>query len=244
MYGYNDENMMKTRKFILLLLVFPLFFACSSQNDEPDVVPDKPEPTPPTPAVKTDTTWTLRYAFQADEATRAAGHDLQAMTLSNNARAGVFGVKTDNSFAFENLKYKPTGKNDELSPDEGINPPSKLDADTKVVVICPYNTDFKELPADMTFTVKTDQTSDADYLASDLLWGQATAVSNATTITVPLRRKLSRWMFTISLSGGLTASDFQGATFALYNVYTSMALMLQREKLARLLIRTLSSSIR
>lgn len=147
---------------------------------------------------------------------------MQTGLLDDRTRVGLFGLKSDNTFAFDNYKYKGNGQTDILVPDEGTEAPSAPDAGTQIIACAPYGDSFKDLPEDGSFQVQTDQSTDEGYLNSDLLWGEASTIDANGTAVIPMERKLCRWMFTITLTGGLKASDFQGATLALYDAYTKV----------------------
>lgn len=91
------------------------------------------------------------------------------------------------------------------------------------------------------FSIRADQSEDADYLASDLLWGQPmkpaagggyeTANPVARTkksVSVSFKHLLSKIQVTLipDLSSGLTAEDFKGARLEILSVLPGVSLAL------------------
>lgn len=109
-----------------------------------------------------------------------------------------------------------------------------------IYAYAPYKADLK--PADgYAFTVKTDQSLDADYIASDLLWGQpmkeksdnpgtyVTANPVARTknnVNVSFSHLLSKIEVELTAGSGLTPDDFKGATLSIQNTKPNTTLTL------------------
>lgn len=210
---------MKHHINILYALLFPLFLSCSSTSGEAIVPPvDPPSPTPDvTPPASTK--WTFNYSLPTQEAagTRAIGSDIQFTQLDASNRVGLFCLNNNDTFHFDNLKYKD-GTDGTLVPDEGVDAPDKYSGQCKIIACAPYSEDFKSLPENITFPVQLDQTTTEGLIASDLLWAEADADAQLDNIEIEFQRVLPRWVLTVSIAGGLRSEDFQGATFAIYNV--------------------------
>lgn len=214
---------MKHHIHILCALLFPVLLSCSSTGDDPIVTPgdqpsEKPDVTPPT-----STKWTFNYTLptQESEGTRAVGSDIQQSQLDANNRVGLFCMKSNNSFYFDNLKYKD-GTEGKLIPDEGVEAPDIYTGECKIIACAPYSENFKSLPEDLTFPVQLDQTTTEGLIASDLLWAETDADAQVDEVDIQLRRVLPRWVLTVTIGGGLQPEDFQGATFAIYKVLTQV----------------------
>lgn len=216
----------------ILALLFPVLLSCSSASDETVVKPiEPPQPTPvdplqPTPDVTppASTKWTFYYALPTkDEGeTRAVGSDIQFDQLDASNRVGLFCLKSNGTFYFDNLKYK--GSSDgTLVPDEGVEAPNKYSGQCKIIACAPYSEDFKSLPENITFPVQLDQTTSEGLIASDLLWAEADADALLDNIEIEFQRIFPRWVLTVTIGGGLRPEDFQGATLAIYNVKKQIA---------------------
>lgn len=165
---------------IITLFTFPLLFACSSQTDEGGIL------------VPEAARLSVRYTMPPDAASRVVGHSLQTGLLDSRTRVGLFGLKSDNSFAFDNLKYKGNGQFNNLVPDDGTTAPAAPDAGTQVIACAPYGDGFKDLPETSAFQVQTDQSTEEGYLNSDLLWGEAATIGADGAAVIPMKRKLCR----------------------------------------------------
>lgn len=205
---------------IYALLAFVLF-SCSSTSEEPSVTPPAGEEPSVTPTVSTK--WTFHYSLPAkdSQATRAAGDEFQLEQLDKSNFVGLFCVKSDGTFHFDNLKYK-AGDEGTLVPDEGVETPDKPSSNCKIIACAPYGENFQSLKENITFPVKLDQTTSDGLMASDLLWGEADADVQLNDVDIRFQRVLPRWMLTITIGGGLQPKDFQGATIGIYKVLTQV----------------------
>lgn len=214
---------MKHHVNLLYALLFPLFLSCSSTSDETIVPPiDPPSPTPDvTPPASTK--WTFNYSLPTQEttATRAIGSDIQFTQLDASNRVGLFCLKSNGTFYFDNLKYKD-GADGRLVPDEGVDAPNKYSGQCKIIACAPYSDAFKSLPENITFPVQLDQTTTEGLIASDLLWSEAEVDDQADNVELEFQRVFPRWVLTVSIGGGLQPEDFQGTTLAVYKVLTQI----------------------
>lgn len=210
---------MKYNINFIYVLLFPVLFSCSSAGDEPSVTP--PSGGEPTVTPPTSTKWTFSYSLsdKGTDGTRAAGSNVQFDQLAENTRVGLFCVQSDGTLnsGFNNLKYKPT-VDKTLEPDEGVEAPSKPSGECKIIACAPYSEAFASLPEELSFSVKSDQTTDANLIASDLLWAETDVDEQVTNVDIDFQRILPRWVLKISISGQLKPSDFQGATFAIFRI--------------------------
>ena len=79
-----------------------------------------------------------------------------------------------------------------------------------IEVYAPYDASITTIPA--VLTPKSDQSSDADYLASDLLGGSLNNVGyNATAVDVTLQHLMAKVTVIITAGGGVTNADIEGA---------------------------------
>lgn len=83
-------------------------------------------------------------------------------------------------------------------------------SDVKVYAYHPAN-------ASTTFTVQSDQTSDPNYIASDLMWAEKDPLEKNTTNTLTFEHKLSKIIVKLVLptNSGFDASELANATIAI-----------------------------
>ena len=175
------------KKSIRLIMIAPfaavgfLLAACSSDTDEPMLKDSAPE---------------LKLTAEVDEGTKEtrASSSLQTTAIVSNQEVGVYLVdggssstyKTSYDGAHTNLQYT-AGNNGALTP--GSTQYFPADGNTlNIYAYAPYNS-TSAVPITKTgfsWTCNSDQTSQANYLASDLLMTAKTSVarsSNAVSLT-------------------------------------------------------------
>ena len=211
--------MMKLKDYMWLCLAFIalLLLGCSGQEAIEDVDGGKQEQTPTSP-----TTWHFRYAMDGEEeGSRVADFDLQVKALDGHARLGLTCLsREDQSVLFQNRKFK-TGDDKTLVPDDGEDMPEKPSVPFLLYALAPYDVARQDL-SPFVFEVQTDQCSEENYIASDLLRGCTSQMDEDGTVDLTLGRQLTRWMLDVKIANGLKPSDFDGASFAIYRVKTAI----------------------
>jgi hypothetical protein len=97
----------------------------------------------------------------------------------------------------------------------------------KVFAYHPYNSDWTEkMTENNPFSVATDQSSDANYYASDLLFATGTATRTKATaatgdVNLVFSHKLTKIGITITKGTGMTDAELSGATINIVNVKTA-----------------------
>lgn len=108
-----------------------------------------------------------------------------------------------------------------IFPENGTNEQKKVD----IYAYAPYNAAYTSLTTAQTFTVKDDQSKEADYIASDLLYAKQTDVARANNGTgfkeVPLTFDHKLTKLIIELEQGDGTGSLDGATVDLINVGTT-----------------------
>ena len=160
-------------------------------------------------------------------ATRTVNTQLQETDIAQGVQVGVFVTPTaageliaDNAVITSDGKGSFTGTIGNYPAGEG--------ATVGIYAYAPYNSAWTgKLNEAQTFTVKTDQTADVDYLASDLLYGtpQNNAVAaSENAVQVQFKHKLTKINLAFNTEG--TEIDLKGATVSLVNVLTQTTINL------------------
>lgn len=120
--------------------------------------------------------------------------------------------------------YSPTQP---LFPQEGTGTARNADIYAYAPYDASYGTDWT---TPKTFTVKADQRSDADYIASDLLWTKfntddaarkQTETSHYTIFSTPFSHKLTQVKINVIYGDGVPAGTLNNIPIQLVNVLTS-----------------------
>lgn len=147
-----------------------------------------------------------------------AASDLQEDQISTSVEVGAFGIAGGTAVPNginNQYKVESTGA---LTATNEMEYPTTGD-DVNIYAYAPYNEAWTNYSADQSFTVKADQSGDADYLASDLLYGVPTTnpVSNGTTsVTLGFKHKMSKVNVIIKKKEGATTS-LAGAVVTITN---------------------------
>ena len=160
-------------------------------------------------------------------ATRSISQNIQDTQIANGVQVGVF-AKTD-AGAIDNGDNNAltadgtggfTGGNTMYFPEEG---------DVSIYAYAPYNSNWAGmLSTDNEFTVQTDQSSDANYCASDLMIGvPSTNPVPSTTEAVQLNFKHKLTKLNINFNVGQSGVDLKGATVKVKNVKTTATVNVQ-----------------
>ena len=141
---------------------------------------------------------------------RVTNQNLQSTQIVTGQQVGVFmdGAKTPHS----NVKWV-AGANGVLTT---ATPAYWGNGNVTITAYHPYNASCDGSP--YTFSVKTDQSSDANYLNSDLLWATTTAAKTSNPVSLTFGHVLSK--ITVSLTGDNIA-DLSSATVSICGTKTS-----------------------
>jgi len=218
---------MKTRVFVMGMAAAALVMtACS--NDETD-------------------NWNgeirLTSGLEVQQETRGVSTGLQGTQIADGIHVGFFINEAVSSGATttytQNMDYTANGRGS-FSGTAVYYPQSGNGVN--IYAYAPWQTGLA-LDGNYAFSVQTDQSLDAGYLASDLLWGQPMKESTATpgtyttanpvartknNVSVTFKHLLSKIQVTLTpdAASGLTADDFKGATLQILQVLPGTTLTL------------------
>lgn len=155
--------------------------------------------------------------------TRSAQVDLQKTQIASGVEVGVF-VKGADSYVGDNACYTADGNGNFSGttlyfPSDGSN--------VSVNAYAPYNAAFTgKADQAVAFSVAANQSTDALYLASDLLWGtpSGTNAFNKESPVVPLNFSHMLSKITVKFTLGQTDVDLKGATINIVNTLPSTTL--------------------
>lgn len=210
---------MKKKQTILLALTTVMFASCASDSSE--IVKSPPEPI------------MLGTAMQVE--TRGNSQTLQATELEAGQTVGVYIYYTGETektgtYGYENIAYTVSGTAGDLALVNSAHQPyypEQKNQNVDVYAFAPRvytgTAALNTLTAQDVFTTASDQTTNANYLASDFVWGKtATAVTYATAtagaIEIPLKHKLSKVNINIAPGTGMTLDKLAHARITLHGV--------------------------
>ena len=199
---------MKTNKFFMgmaALMAAVAFTACSS--DETDL----------TQQVEQGRAINLTSQMVP---TRAAS-ELQTTAVSTQVKVGAFGVTGTNIISNGNNNQYTVESDATLSATQNMIWPDATST-VNIYAYAPYQTGWTYNAAN-SFSVKTDQSADADYLASDLLYDKASSTQTTEAIPLGFTHKLSRINVTVKKSSEATAT-LNGASVYITNTCTATTL--------------------
>jgi hypothetical protein len=161
------------------------------------------------------------YYNMDGKTTRASSQNVQTAALDERSKVGVHFLEEDNgSILYSNVKYDVMD-NEQLQPnaDNTVTPTYPDKSAVTAVAYLPFQESWTEL-GNHEFSVQTNQISEDDYLASDLIWGKVSGLTKTTegTFDIPFARRLARWKINIVLDDNTRLADFRGATFAIWGV--------------------------
>lgn len=88
-----------------------------------------------------------------------------------------------------------------------------------------YPSTVKESTTSFTFTVQEDQTSDANYKASDLMYAPCQVdKKKGNAVQLPFAHQLSKVIVKLVQGNGLNTNDLDGATVQILNTYTKCSI--------------------
>ena len=194
---------MKTKLFIMIAAA-TMFAACNKSEE-------------PAPADNGQINFTSGLSLF-----RSSGQGLQSTNIDATNSAGIFiiedGVAPTVTYDL-NMKYTADGAG-ALTPPTDKQPYFPITGNgVNVYAYAPHNPAYTTLEgADKAFSVKADQTADADYISSDFIWG--TPATNPVTrtsssVSISFNHKLTKIDFTITAGTGFTAADLQGASVSI-----------------------------
>lgn len=175
--------------------------------------------------------------------TRSIATELQATKIAQDNHVGFFineevaSGETATTTYTQNLDYTADG-NGGFSGTIVYFPQSGKGVN--IYAYAPWQTGLT-LNGSYSFTVKADQSKDADYIASDLLWGQPMKLKTGSTtdyepanpvartkenVPVSFKHLLSKIQIELVAGDGLTTDDFKGATLTIMNTLPSTSLTL------------------
>ena len=199
------------RKLLTLAAVAALMFSCS-ENPTPE-----PEPTPtPTP---TPEKWAINISTSITRATDTAFED--------GDEVGIFVVNQPNALKAsgnhaDNIGFTYSGEWTAATPIYW------KDETTKADFYCyyPYASRISSVEA-YPFAVKTDQSSIANYKASDFLWGKTTGVApTKDAVGITVKHAMSNIIVKLVAGNGYTAEDMAAASVAICGLKTNSTINL------------------
>lgn len=224
----NEVNSMKTRFLMTMAVAAMALTACN--NEETD-------------------TWAgeirLSSGLEVQQVTRSVSTGLQGNQIASGVQVGFFinedvtsGATAATTYT-QNLEYTANGSGG-FSGTTVYYPQSGKGVN--IYAYAPW-ADNLTLNGTYAFTIQADQSKDADYLASDLLWGQPmkenpdkkgeyiTANPVARTkdaVSVSFKHLLSKIHVTLKTdqTSGLTANDFKKAKLEILSVQPGVSLTL------------------
>lgn len=184
----------------------------------------------------------LSSGLDVQQVTRSIATGLQGNQIASGVQVGFFineavqGGGTATTTYTQNLDYTANG-NGGFSGTTVYYPQSGKGVN--IYAYAPYASGITSFNSSYSFTVATDQSTDNNYLASDLLWGQpmkendageyvsANPVSRTSeAVNISFKHLLSKIEVTLTPGSGLTADDFKGATLKVFQVQCGITLTL------------------
>ena len=189
-----------------VIATMAMFTACS-QDEAESIVP-----------ISKNNVISLTSSMQ----TMRAASELQTDELSTSVKVGAFGVSGSATVTNGDNNEYTVGSTGTLSATNDMTWPSDASAKVSIYAYAPYQSGWSYNSANV-FSVKTDQSSNDNYLASDLLYAKATDQSQTTNaIALNFTHQLSRINVTIKKGDG--ASALSGAKVYITNTCTATTL--------------------
>ena len=169
---------------------------------------------------------------------RSNKQDLQKTELEGGTTVGVYiyfkdaqTTNTTYNYGYKNIAYTVSGTGGDLSIVTSTEQPYYPDVKTQNIDIYAFaprattytgTDELTGLTAQDVFTTKADQTAEADYCASDFVWGKLADRSAPTTAgtkqEITMDHMLSKVNINIAAGDGMTFSRLEGATIKLNGV--------------------------
>lgn len=183
----------------------------------------------------------LSSGLEAQQVTRSINTALQGGQIANGIKVGFFineDVASDPTTTYtQNLSYTANGSGS-FNGSTVYYPQSGNGVN--IYAYAPWK-DGLSLDGNYAFSIQQDQSTDENYLASDLLWGQPMKLKTDDSgdyesanpvkrtkenVNVTFKHLLSKIQIELTPEAGLTAEDFRGATLKILNVKNSTSLTL------------------
>lgn len=183
----------------------------------------------------------LSSGLEAQQVTRSINTALQGGQIANGIKVGFFineDVASDPTTTYtQNLSYTANGSGS-FNGSTVYYPQSGNGVN--IYAYAPWK-DGLSLDGNYAFSIQQDQSTDENYLASDLLWGQPMKLKTDDSgdyesanpvkrtkenVNVTFKHLLSKIQIELTPEAGLTAKDFRGATLTILNVKHSTSLIL------------------
>lgn len=194
----------------------------------------------------------LSSGLDVQQVTRSIATDLQGDKINTSVKVGIFinedtqeGGTTTTTYT-QNMEYTADGNNGLSTSVQPYYPQSG--AGVNIFAYAPRNASYASgISGSMSFTVASDQSTDAQYLASDLLWGQpmkedpsssGTYISanpverTSNAVGISFKHLLSKIEVTLKPGSGLTTEDFKGAKLTVLQVKPTTALTMNSGTIA------------
>lgn len=185
---------MRTNKFFMgmtALVAAMVFTACSQDEVESSAAASK----------------TNVISLSSKVAMTRAASDVQTTALSTSNQVGVFVINGNTTIANGDNNQHSVGANGDLSTSNVMNYPTEENATVNIYAYAPYASGMA-LNSDNSFSVSTDQSAEAGYLASDLLYASATdVVSSNNTVNLTFAHKLSQLQIAINNEANIDLSN-------------------------------------
>lgn len=211
------------KKILLLALVAATLTACSSDSEAPQAPVASKQPIVLGTGMPT---------------MRSNKQDLQKTELEAGTTVGVYiyfkDEKTTNTtytYGYKNIAYTVSGTGGDLSIVTSTEQPYYPDVKTQNIDIYAFaprattytgTDELTGLTAQDVFTTKADQTAEADYRASDFVWGKKANVAAPTTAStkqeITMDHMLSKVNINIAAGDGVNFSSLAGAKIYLNGV--------------------------
>ena len=163
--------------------------------------------------------------------TRSLNQNIQASQLSNGNMVGVYVTDESDGVVCDNVKITADGDGG-FTYNQDLYWP--VEGKASIYAYAPYQEGWKgKFSTGNTFTVDADQTTDAGYLASDLLRGVPVSGNpleqTSNTVALAFHHMLSKVNITII---NTSDTDMGGSTVSVQNVLTSASVDLQTGELS------------
>jgi hypothetical protein len=199
------------KKLLTLAAVAALMFSCS-ENPTPE-----PEPTPTPPP--TQEKWAINISTSITRATDTS--------FENGDKVGIYVVNQPNALKtsgnhVDNIGFTYSGSWSAATPIYW------KDETTKADFYCyyPYASSISNVET-YSFAVKTDQSSVANYKASDFLWGKTAGVApTKDAVGITVKHAMSNVIVKLIAGNGYTAEDMASATVAICGLKTNSTINL------------------
>ena len=199
------------RELLTLAAVAALMFSCS-ENPTPE-----PEPTPTPPP--TQEKWAINISASITRATDTS--------FENGDKVGIYVVNQPNALKTSGNHVDNIGFT-YLGSWSAATPIYWKDETTKADFYCyyPYSSSISNVEA-YSFAVKTDQSSVANYKASDFLWGKTTGVApTKDAVGITVKHAMSNVIVELVAGNGYTAEDMASASVAICGLKTNSTINL------------------